>query len=113
MTDAVELTLGSQVWFDGDVWTITEFGRGSVTLSSGQSIRTATIAMFARFAQPIVEPSVNGHVVLPTDGQEISSLVAMKTPHGRTRDLPGLFSWAVAPPPCRWWLERAGTIDLR
>ncbi|WP_308205934.1 ATP-binding protein, partial [Mycolicibacterium gadium] len=31
---------------------------------------------------------VNGHVVLPTDGQEISSLVAMKTPHGRTRDLP-------------------------
>jgi len=57
MTAAVELTLGSQVWFDGDVWTITEFGRGSVTLSSGQSIRTATIAMFARFAQPIVEPS--------------------------------------------------------
>lgn len=57
MTAAVELALGSQVWFDGDVWTITEFGRGSVTLSSGQSIRTATIATLARYAQPIVEPS--------------------------------------------------------
>lgn len=57
MTAAVELALGSQLWFDGDVWTITEFGRGSVTLSSGQSIRTATIATLARYAQPIVEPS--------------------------------------------------------
>jgi len=57
MTAAVELALGSQVWFDGDVWTITEFGRGSVTLSSGQSIRTATIATLARYAQPVVEPS--------------------------------------------------------
>jgi predicted TIM-barrel fold metal-dependent hydrolase len=34
-------------------------------------------------------PLVNGHVVLPSDGQEISSLVAMNTPHGRTWDLPG------------------------
>jgi alkanesulfonate monooxygenase SsuD/methylene tetrahydromethanopterin reductase-like flavin-dependent oxidoreductase (luciferase family) len=35
------------------------------------------------------ECGVNGHVLLPTGGQEISSLVAMNTPHGRTWDLPG------------------------
>jgi transposase InsO family protein len=57
MTAAVELVLGSQVWFDGDVWTITEFGRGVVTLSSGQSIRAVTISMLAMSAQPIAEPS--------------------------------------------------------
>lgn len=59
MTASVELVLGSQVWFDGDVWTITEFGRGVVTLSSGQSIRTATISTLATSAQPITEPSPN------------------------------------------------------
>ncbi|MBS9532543.1 transposase family protein [Mycobacterium sp. M1] len=57
MTASVELVLGSQVWFDGDVWTITEFGRGVVTLSSGQSVRTATISTLAMSAQPITEPS--------------------------------------------------------
>jgi putative transposase len=35
MTAAIELTLGSQVWFDSDVWTISEFTPGGVTLSSG------------------------------------------------------------------------------
>lgn len=57
MTAAIDLTLGSQLWFDGDVWTISEFTPGGVTLSSGQSIRTATVATLAQHAQPITEPA--------------------------------------------------------
>ncbi|WP_202914995.1 MULTISPECIES: DDE-type integrase/transposase/recombinase [unclassified Mycolicibacterium] len=70
MTAAIELTLGSQVWFDGDVWTVTEFTPGGVTLSSGQSIRTATVAGLAQHAQPLTEPSYT-----PAEDRELVPVV--------------------------------------
>jgi hypothetical protein len=56
-----------------------------------KSYSTCGPTLRARWAKvdPALRARVNGHVVLPTDGQEISSLVAMSTPHGRTWDLPG------------------------
>jgi hypothetical protein len=54
---AVELTSGSQVWFDGEVWTITDFGGGTVTLNASQLVRTVSITTLATSASPMTESS--------------------------------------------------------
>jgi transposase InsO family protein len=69
---AVELTPGSQVWFDGGMWTITEFGRGTVTLSSGQSVRTVSIPTLATSASPMTESSAT-----PKDRELVPVILGM------------------------------------
>lgn len=73
MTAAIELKVGSQLWFDGDVWTITEFTLGRVTLSSGQSIRTTTVALLAQHAQPMAEAAPNA----PVDRELVPIVLSM------------------------------------
>ncbi|KAA0021786.1 integrase, partial [Antrihabitans cavernicola] len=47
MSRSVELAVGTQVWFDGSVWSVQKLTANTVTLCSGERLRAVAIAVLA------------------------------------------------------------------